>query len=173
MPLLGQQLGAVAGVVGFHQLPVRVAVQKVAALAQGHGVRVHGLHLGQRGAGQRQQVLVNGQVHLARYAHGVALQQQVVGQNAAGQRVFHGHQAGTGGALHHVRYHRAEGGAGQQRRLRAEVPAGGYFVETSLETLNGNVLGHDVTCWLVVASSVVQLPVVEFLTTATATKIGQ
>ena len=112
-------------------------------------MRVHGLHLGQRGAGQRQQVLVNGQVHLARYAHGMALQQQVVGQDAAGQRVFHGHQAGGGGALHHMRYHGREGGTRQQRRLRAEVPAGGYFVETPLETLNGNMAGHFGTCCLV------------------------
>ena len=107
---------------------------------------MHGLHIGQRGAGQGQQVLMDGQVHLAGHADGVTLQQQVIGQNATSQRVFHGHQARAGRALHHVRHHRAKGGAGQQRRLRPEILAGGHFVETSLKTLNGNVLGHGGWC---------------------------
>ena len=56
----GQQLGAEASIFGFNKLPLRVLGQKIATLAQGHRVRMHGLYVGQCRAGQRQQVLVDG-----------------------------------------------------------------------------------------------------------------
>ena len=141
--VLGYLLGAARRVVLFDEFHARVGLEKLAALHQGHGVRVNLAYVVEGLARQSGQYVRDAQLVFPHDVQIALAQQLVVLQQAAGDGILDGDDAQQGAVECHAVEHLGKGGTGDGLDfLLAEVGAGGGFVVTAGYALYGDSLLH-------------------------------
>jgi len=110
-------------------------VEVVDALQQRHGVRLHLADILQLDVGQHHQVLLYGQIDLARHLKFGVLQDAVIGDDRSRDGVLDSHHAHVGIAALDGGCHASESVLRHYADVAAEIVVGRYVVETPLVTL--------------------------------------
>ena len=119
-------------------LPI-ILIQILITLQKSHRVRLHLADILQLHIGQDHQILLDGQIYLARHLKVFVLQDAVIGDDRARNGVLYRHQTHISLASLHRRCHLTECVAGHNLyAVTAEVVVGGNMVEAGLVALYRN-----------------------------------